>query len=107
MVYVASFYPVGFHVALGEPGGGFGTPASYAGPFGTIVAGDSNADGFDDLFLFGGTLSPPCLEVWLGHADGTLTLDEDVTRDGCMQPNVDVAAAGHVLGGGWTGLSRR
>jgi hypothetical protein len=76
-----------FRVGLGKVGGGFGPPTGYRGPQNPtrIVAADSNLDGFDDLYLFGEYDSPPCLEIWLGHGDGRMTLEEDVTVDRCAE----------------------
>ena len=68
--------PSAFLVALGEAGGGFGTPTTYhtwAAPV-TIAAGDANGDAFQDLYVVVWNQSSCRIELWLGHADGVLTL---------------------------------
>ena len=65
-----------FQVALGEPHGGFGAASTYQASVlyvATIVAGDSNSDGFQDLYILNEMFQDPCVEIWLGHADGKLT----------------------------------
>jgi hypothetical protein len=65
-----------FQVALGLAGGGFGAPSTYqVSTFVTgIVAADSNSDGFQDLYVNQAVaIGIPCVELWLGHADGKLT----------------------------------
>ena len=64
-----------FQVALGVAGGSFGTASTYQASIyvATIVAGDSNADGFQDLYILNEMFRDPCVEIWLGHADGWLT----------------------------------
>jgi hypothetical protein len=65
-----------FQVALGKEGGGFGAPTAYqTARFPTsIVAGSFNDDAFQDLYVVGKN-EPSCgVEIWLGHADGTMTL---------------------------------
>jgi hypothetical protein len=75
-----------FQVALGEAGGGFGAAATYqaSNAAGVIVAGDSNSDGFQDLYV-SAMFGSPCVELWLGHADGVLTPATDPgIPDGCL-----------------------
>jgi len=69
-----------FRVALGEAGGGFAAATTYQIPEGTlnptrsIAVGDSNGDGFQDVYVLGVVGTPGWIELWLGHADGKLTL---------------------------------
>lgn len=65
--------PGSFSVSLGQGGGRFAATQSYTTPSwlrGVQVA-DVNYDGADDLLLL--QMGSPCREVWLGHADGSLT----------------------------------
>jgi hypothetical protein len=75
----------GIYVALGKAGGGFGAPSIYQATTDVkeIVAGDANADGFQDLFITTGIYYSPCVEVWLGHADGKLTPTAKTSVTGC------------------------
>ena len=63
-----------FQVALGKAGGGFAPATAYPTSRipSSIVAGDSNTDGFQDLYVIG--WSSCGVELWLGHADGNPTL---------------------------------
>jgi hypothetical protein len=74
-----------FQVALGEAGGGFGAATSYQGSneVDFIVAGDSNADGSQDLYV-NNMLGSPCVQIWLGHKDGKLTPVPDTGVPGCL-----------------------
>jgi hypothetical protein len=65
-----------FQVALGQAGGGLGTPTTYqtwATPV-SVAAGDANGDAFQDLYVVVWNVSACRVELWLGHADGRLTL---------------------------------
>ena len=76
-----------FQVALGAAGGGFDAAVTYqaANRVNQVMAADWNSDGFDDLFV--STMSdPPCLQIWLGHADGKLTSTTDAGDAGCVRP---------------------
>ena len=71
-----------FQVALGKAGGGFAPATTYqfSGSPTSILAGDSNGDGFQDLYVMS-----LFLELWLGHADGKLTLAADIDIAECSQ----------------------
>jgi hypothetical protein len=73
-----------FQVSLGKAGGGYQPPSTYATamePSGVSI-GDLNGDGLQDLYVFG---FPPCtIEVWLGHADGTLSFAKKVELAECL-----------------------
>jgi len=83
-----------FLVALGEAGGGFAAATTYqiAWPPGSVtalVAGDSNGDGFQDLYILGRNGSSAWLELWLSHADGKLTLARETElASGCSDAAV-------------------
>jgi len=78
-----------FQVALGEAGGGFAaaTPYQISWPSDSITAiavGDSNGDGFQDLYILGRYGGSAWMVLWLGHADGKLTLDRQMdVAEGC------------------------
>jgi len=81
-----------FQVALGEAGDGFAAATTYPirrSPPNYIVAiavGDSNGDGCQDLYILDQDLSSTSsMELWLGHADGKLTLagDTGIAEVGC------------------------
>jgi len=74
-----------FQVALGEAGGGFGAASTYqaANAVDFIVAGSSNSDGFQDLYV-SAAIGAHCVEIWLGHADGKLTPATDTGIPECM-----------------------
>jgi len=76
-----------FQVALGAAGGGFGAASTYqaANAAHYILAGDSNSDGFQDLYV-NDEYGSPCLQIWLGHVDGKLTSTTDTGDAGCMNP---------------------
>jgi len=77
-----------FQVALGQAGGGFADASTYqaANEVDDLLAADWNTDGFDDLYVVGAWGDPPCLEIWLGHADGKLTSTTNTGDIGCMTP---------------------
>ena len=50
----------------------------------SIVAGNSNSDGFQDLYILNEMFRDPCVEIWLGHADGKLTPARDTGINGCL-----------------------
>jgi hypothetical protein len=79
-----------FQVALGEAGGGFAAATTYqsSGYPEDIVAGDSNGDGFQDLYVSILGPSTPSVELWLGHADGKLTLARATKITGCSGETV-------------------
>jgi hypothetical protein len=79
-----------FQVALGEAGGGFAAATTYqtSGYPEVIVAGDSNGDGFQDLYVSILGPSTPSVELWLGHADGKLTLARATKITGCSGETV-------------------
>ena len=87
-----------FQVALGEAGGGFGPASTYQASIFVleIVAGDANADGFQDLYILNELFQNPCVEIWLGHADGKLTRAKDTGISGCL----GAIAAGDLNGDG-------
>jgi hypothetical protein len=74
-----------FQVALGQEGGGFGTASTYQASTTVqkIMAADSNADGIQDLYI-NDSFGLPCVEIWLGHADGKLTPTADSHVSGCL-----------------------
>lgn len=65
--------PGGFSVLLGQGGGRFGPVQTYTTPgwLRGVQVADINRDGADDLFFL--EMGSPCRELWLGHADGSLT----------------------------------
>jgi hypothetical protein len=72
-----------FKVSLGQPGGRFASPQSYAidGVIRRVQVADINHDGVDDLLFL--KLGQPCLELWLGHSDGPPTPGPEIPGFDC------------------------
>ena len=74
-----------FQVALGEAGG-FDATSTYqvAHAVRSIVAADTNSDGLQDLYITdSNSVTSPCVDLWLGRADGKLTPTTTTGAAGC------------------------